>query len=148
MRAARRRLALQHLQAEHLGVEPDGLVHVAHPHPGMQQLLHPHRSAYLQIGSPDSGEWPSCCQGAPTRAAESQSPVLDLLANPRSPMDLARVHRRPENEWENAPTGTVRVPALIYTTPALIRDIDDKVFHQEDKRAVLPRLVQPSHTLP
>src|SRR5438132_3688294 len=125
MRAARRRLALQHLQAEHLGVEPDGLVHVAHPHPGMQQLLHPHRSAYLQIGSPDSGEWPSCCQGAPTRAAESQSPVLDLLANPRSPMDLARVHRRSECEWEIAPTGTMRVPAVIYATEPLIRDMDD-----------------------
>src|SRR5256886_2121861 len=50
MRAARRRLALHHLQAEHLGVEPDGLVHVAHPQPGMQQLLHPHRSPNLPIG--------------------------------------------------------------------------------------------------
>src|SRR5207245_1407071 len=112
MRAARRRLALQHLQPEHVGVEPDGLVHVAHPHPGMQQLLHLHRRTYLPIGLSDSREWPSCCQGAPTRAAESQSPVLDLLANPRSPMDLARVHRRSECEWEIAPTGTMRVPAV------------------------------------
>src|SRR3989442_8579367 len=128
MRAARRRLALQHLQAEHLGVEPDGLVHVAPPHPGMQQLLPPHRSASLPIGSPDSGEWPSCCQGAPTRAAESRSRVLDLHANPRSPMDLARVHRRSECEWEIAPPGTMRVPAGIYAPQPLIRDIDDKGF--------------------
>src|SRR2546425_2868093 len=79
MGAARRRLALQHLQPEHLGVEPDCLIHVAHPHPGMQQLLHLHRRTYLPIGLSDSREWPCCCQAAPTRGAESRACVLDLF---------------------------------------------------------------------
>src|SRR5712691_1086194 len=97
---------------------------------------------------PDSGEWPSCCQGAPTRAAESQSRVLDLLANPRSPMDLARVHRRSECEWEIAPTGKMRVPAVIYATEPLIRDMDDKVFEQVTNVAALPGIVQASYAMP
>src|SRR3989441_11607334 len=101
----------------------------------MQQLLHLHRKGDLPIGQPDSGEWPSCCQGAPTRAAESQSPVLDLLANPRSPMDLARVHRRSECGWEIAPTGTMRVPAAMYATEPLIPALDAKVFEQATQLA-------------
>src|SRR6266704_689586 len=63
-------------------------------------------------------------------------------------MDLARVHRRSECEWEIAPTGTMRVPAVIYATEPLIRDMDDKVFEQVTNVAVLPGIVQASYAMP
>src|SRR2546426_11239826 len=148
MGAARRRLALQHLQPEHLGVEPDCPIHVAHPHPAMQQLLHLHRRTYLPIGLSDSREWPSCCQGAPTRGAESRACVLDLFNTRGATMDLGRLHRRSECEWEIAPTGKMRVPAVIYATEPLIRDMDDKVFEQVTNVAALPGIVQASYAMP
>src|SRR5438132_6567530 len=82
------------------------------------------------------------------QAAESPSRVLDLVAKPRSPMDLARVHRRSECEWEIAPTGTMRVPAVIYATEPLIRDMDDKVLEQVTNVAALPGIVQASYAMP
>src|SRR5438093_10262142 len=82
------------------------------------------------------------------RAAQSRSRVLDLFANSRSPMDLARVRRRSECEWEIAPTGTMRVPAVIYATEPLIRDMDDKVFEQVTNVAALPGIVQASYAMP
>src|SRR2546430_9972434 len=63
-------------------------------------------------------------------------------------MDLARVHRRSECEWEIAPTGTMRVPAVIYATEPLIRDMDDKVFEQVTNVAALPGIVQASYAMP
>src|SRR2546426_12618537 len=81
--------------------------------------------------SPDSGEWPSCCQGAPTRTAESRSRVLDLLANPRSPMDLARVHRRLGSMRDDTPTVPKRVPAGFLTIYTNNRDVEGKAVRTE-----------------
>src|SRR3989442_671148 len=63
-------------------------------------------------------------------------------------MDLARLHRRSECEWEIAPTGKMRVPAVIYATEPLIRDMDDKVFEQVTNVAALPGIVQASYAMP
>src|SRR2546421_11958839 len=63
-------------------------------------------------------------------------------------MDLARLHRRSECEWEIAPTGTMRVPAVIYATEPLIRDMDDKVLEQVTNVAALPGIVQASYAMP
>src|SRR5436853_421213 len=63
-------------------------------------------------------------------------------------MDLARLHRRSECEWEIAPAGKMRVPAVIYATEPLIRDMDDKVFEQVTNVAALPGIVQASYAKP
>src|SRR5437867_12180803 len=63
-------------------------------------------------------------------------------------MDLARLHRRSEWEWEIAPAGKMRVPAVIYATEPLIRDMDDKVFEQVTNVAALPGIVQASYAMP
>src|SRR2546425_9919630 len=63
-------------------------------------------------------------------------------------MDLARLHRRSECEWEIAPAGKMRVPAVIYATEPLIRDMDDKVFEQVTNVAALPGIVQASYAMP
>src|SRR5437867_1938240 len=62
-------------------------------------------------------------------------------------MDLARLHRRSECEWEIAPAGKMRVPAVIYATEPLIRDMDDKVFEQVTNVAALPGIVQASYAM-
>jgi tRNA-splicing ligase RtcB len=63
-------------------------------------------------------------------------------------MDLARLHRRSECEWEIAPTGKMRVPAIIYATESLVRDMDNKVFEQVTNVAALPGIVQASYAMP
>src|SRR5438128_1621825 len=63
-------------------------------------------------------------------------------------MDLARLHRRSECEWEIAPAGKMRVPAVIYATEPLIRDMDDKVFEQVTNVASLPGIVGASYAMP
>src|SRR5206468_7056796 len=63
-------------------------------------------------------------------------------------MDLARLHRRSEWEWEIAPAGKMRVPAVIYATEPLIRDMDDKVFEQVVNVAALPGIVEASYAMP
>src|SRR5205809_231761 len=63
-------------------------------------------------------------------------------------MDLARLHRRSECEWEIAPAGKMRVPAVIYATEPLIRDMGDKVFEQVTNVAALPGIVRASYAMP
>src|SRR5881628_1883212 len=63
-------------------------------------------------------------------------------------MDLARLHRRSECEWEIAPAGKMHVPAVIYATEPLIRDMDDKVFEQVTNVAALPGIVKASFAMP
>src|SRR5213080_827892 len=63
-------------------------------------------------------------------------------------MDLARLHRRSECEWEIAPAGKMRVPAVMYATAPLIRDVGDKVFEQVTNVAALPGIVRASYAMP
>src|SRR5438309_511349 len=83
-----------------------------------------------------------------TRAAQSRACVLDSFNTRGATMDLGRLHRRSECEWEIAPTGKMRVPAVIYATEPLIRDMDDKVFEQVTNVAALPGIVQASYAMP
>src|SRR5262245_6018260 len=39
MRTTGGRFPLQHLQAQHAGIKSDGLVHIAHPHAGVEKFL-------------------------------------------------------------------------------------------------------------
>jgi len=59
-----------------------------------------------------------------------------------------KVVQRSEYEWEIAPFGKMRVPAIFYATPDLIKGMDDKVFEQAVNVATLPGIVKASYAMP
>jgi tRNA-splicing ligase RtcB len=63
-------------------------------------------------------------------------------------MDLALLRRRSDFEWEIPPQGAMRVPAVIYASEALMRDMDRKVYEQAVNVATLPGIVQASYAMP
>ncbi|HYK63763.1 MAG TPA: RtcB family protein, partial [Patescibacteria group bacterium] len=63
-------------------------------------------------------------------------------------MDLARLNRRTECEWELPRSGAMRVPGLIYADEALIRAMDEKVPEQVANVASLPGIVKASFAMP
>jgi tRNA-splicing ligase RtcB len=63
-------------------------------------------------------------------------------------MDLAKLVRRSEFEWEIPPSGKMRVPAVIFASESLIRDMDDKVYQQAVNVATLPGIVTASYAMP
>ena len=60
-------------------------------------------------------------------------------------MDPARFTRVDPTTWRVEPSGTMRVPAIIYADENLIQDMDDKVFEQAANVAKLPGIVQASY---
>jgi tRNA-splicing ligase RtcB (3'-phosphate/5'-hydroxy nucleic acid ligase) len=63
-------------------------------------------------------------------------------------MDLGLFSRHSDYEWEIAPHGAMRVPAVIYASEALVRDMDDKVYEQAVNVATLPGIVKASYAMP
>ncbi|MBI3304091.1 MAG: RtcB family protein, partial [Deltaproteobacteria bacterium] len=63
-------------------------------------------------------------------------------------MDTAQLIRQSACEWWIAPFGKMRVPAIIYATEALIRDMDQKVYEQVTNVAILPGIVKASYAMP
>ena len=63
-------------------------------------------------------------------------------------MDPARFTRMDENSWRIEPVGAMRVPAIIYASEALLRDMDDKVFVQSANVASLPGVVRAVYAMP
>ncbi len=63
-------------------------------------------------------------------------------------MDLSLFTRHSETEWQIAPHGAMRVPAVIYASESLIRDMDLKVYEQACNVAALPGIVQASYAMP
>jgi tRNA-splicing ligase RtcB len=59
-------------------------------------------------------------------------------------MDINLLKRRSEYEWEIPQSGAMRVPAMIYASEALIRDMDHKVYEQAVNVATLPGIVKAS----
>ena len=59
-------------------------------------------------------------------------------------MDPARFTRVDPTTWRVEPSGTMRVPVIIYADENLIQDMDDKVFEQAANVARLPGIVQAS----
>src|SRR3989304_5957581 len=53
-------------------------------------------------------------------------------------MDLNLLERRSEYEWEIPQQGAMRVPAVIFASEALMRDMDRKVYEQAVNVAALP----------
>ncbi|HZP93816.1 MAG TPA: RtcB family protein [Burkholderiales bacterium] len=63
-------------------------------------------------------------------------------------MDLNLLKRRSEYEWEIPQQGAMRVPAVIYASEALMRDMDHKVYEQALNVATLPGIVKASYAMP
>jgi tRNA-splicing ligase RtcB len=63
-------------------------------------------------------------------------------------MDISLFKRRSEYEWEIEPHGAMRVPAIIYASEPLIRDMDHKVYEQAVNVATLPGIVKASYAMP
>ena len=53
-------------------------------------------------------------------------------------MDLSQLTRTGDFEWQIAPHGAMRVPALIYADEQLVADMDEKVYEQVCNVAMLP----------
>ena len=63
-------------------------------------------------------------------------------------MDTNLFTRHSEYEWEIGQHGAMRVPALIYASESLIRDMDHKVYEQAVNVATLPGIVKASYAMP
>jgi tRNA-splicing ligase RtcB len=63
-------------------------------------------------------------------------------------MDISRLVRKSETQWQIEPFGEMAVPGIIYGTKELVRDMDDKVFEQVVNVAKLPGIVKASFAMP
>ncbi|OJH34871.1 RtcB family protein [Cystobacter ferrugineus] len=63
-------------------------------------------------------------------------------------MDLARVSRHAEAEWWVEPHGAMRVPAVVYASEPLMREMDEKVYEQACNVASLPGIVKAAYAMP
>lgn len=63
-------------------------------------------------------------------------------------MDISRFDRLSDTAWRVAPVAAMRVPAIIYATEPLIRDMDEKVYDQVTNVATLPGIVGASYAMP
>jgi tRNA-splicing ligase RtcB len=63
-------------------------------------------------------------------------------------MDLNLFTRRSEHEWEIRQHEDMRVPAVIFASEQLIREMDQKVYEQAVNVAKLPGIVKASYAMP
>jgi len=63
-------------------------------------------------------------------------------------MELDLFEKRSEFEWLIPRRGAMRVPAVIYATEDLVRDMDQKVYEQAVNVAALPGIVKASYAMP
>jgi tRNA-splicing ligase RtcB len=63
-------------------------------------------------------------------------------------VDPDRLTKVDANTWRIEPTGSMRVPAIIYAGETLIREMDDKVAEQAANVASLPGVVRACYVMP
>ena len=63
-------------------------------------------------------------------------------------MDLSRLIRRADCEWELPQRDAMRVPGILFADEALIRALDDKVCVQLGNVAALPGIVRAAYAMP
>ena len=63
-------------------------------------------------------------------------------------MDLKKLIQESDSQWQIAPTGKMRVPAVIYGSTELMRDMDEKVYEQIVNVATLPGIERAAYAMP
>jgi tRNA-splicing ligase RtcB len=63
-------------------------------------------------------------------------------------MDIHGLERLTDHSWRIPCAGAMRVPAVIYASEQLVRDMDDKVAEQATNVASLPGIVQAVYVMP
>jgi tRNA-splicing ligase RtcB len=63
-------------------------------------------------------------------------------------MDTSLLKRHSEYAWEIPQQGAMRVPAVIYASEPLVREMDRKVYEQAVNVAKLPGIVKASYAMP
>ncbi len=63
-------------------------------------------------------------------------------------MDFSLLNKRADYQWEVPAAGKMRVPAIIYASEQLIREMDEKVYEQAVNVATLPGIVKASYAMP
>ncbi|KAF0190970.1 MAG: hypothetical protein FD165_2209 [Gammaproteobacteria bacterium] len=63
-------------------------------------------------------------------------------------MDISLFERMSDFAWRINPSGNMRVPAIIYASEDLVRDMDDKVREQIMNVATLPGIVHAAYAMP
>lgn len=63
-------------------------------------------------------------------------------------MDTSRFEKVSDYSWRIPRQGAMRVPALVYASEALLRDMDEKVYEQAVNVATLPGIVDASYAMP
>lgn len=63
-------------------------------------------------------------------------------------MNTGRLKRKSEYEWEIEPTGSMRVPGVLFASEALVGAMDEKVREQVSNVAALPGIVKASFAMP
>ncbi|WP_151446575.1 RtcB family protein [Lacisediminimonas profundi] len=63
-------------------------------------------------------------------------------------MDMTRLIRQSATEWEIPMQAGMRVPAIVFGTESLLKDMDDKVFEQICNVATLPGIVKAAYAMP
>jgi tRNA-splicing ligase RtcB (3'-phosphate/5'-hydroxy nucleic acid ligase) len=63
-------------------------------------------------------------------------------------MNLDRLTRVSDTEWHIPAAGKMRVPGVIFASPQLMQEMDDKVYEQVSNVATLPGIVKASFAMP
>ncbi|HEX2530106.1 MAG TPA: RtcB family protein [Burkholderiaceae bacterium] len=63
-------------------------------------------------------------------------------------MDTSRLIRQSDVRWEIPPHGGMHVPAIIFGSEPLLKQMDDKVYEQIRHVAMLPGIVQAAYAMP
>ena len=63
-------------------------------------------------------------------------------------MDLKKLVQKSDSEWQIEQSGKMRVPAIIYGSAELVRDMDEKVYEQIVNVATLPGIERAAYAMP
>ena len=63
-------------------------------------------------------------------------------------LDLNKLVKESDFQWRIEPSGKMRVPAIIYGSAELLRDMDDKVYEQIVNVATLPGIERAAYAMP
>jgi tRNA-splicing ligase RtcB (3'-phosphate/5'-hydroxy nucleic acid ligase) len=63
-------------------------------------------------------------------------------------MDISRLHQESDCRWRIEPSAAMRVPAVLFGSESLLRDMDDKVQEQICNVAALPGIVAAAYAMP